>query len=78
MNKGIEHSNTPYRYNDTMEMIGHQNIDDILDSDLHSILDAHLAADKGIDIYALMMDAFVYGVIVGKRNERTRRQTKRG
>ena len=73
MNKAVEHS--VYTYNDTMTMIGHQNIEDILESDLHSILDAHLAAGKGIDISALMM---VYGVIVGKRNERTRRQTKRG
>ena len=78
MKKEIEHSNTPYGYNDTMAMIGHQSIEDILDSDLHSILDAHLAAGKGTDISALMMDAFVYGVIAGKRNERTRRQTKRG
>lgn len=76
MNKAVEHS--VYTYNDTMAMIGHQNIEDILESDLHSILDAHLAAGKGIDISALMMDAFVYGVIVGKRNERTRRQIKKG
>ena len=78
MNKGIDHSNTPYGYNDTMEMIGRQNIADILESDLHSILDAHLAAGKGIDISILMMDSFVYGVIIGKRNERTRRQIKKG
>lgn len=78
MKKGIEHSDKLYGYNDTMAMIGHQNIEDILESDLHSILDAHLAAGKGIDISALMMDAFVYGVIIGKRNERTRCQTKKG
>lgn len=76
MNKAVEHS--VYTYNDTMAMIGHQSIEDILESDLHSILDAHLAAGKGIDISALMTDAFVYGVIIGKRNERTRRQIRKG
>lgn len=76
MNIAVEHS--VYEYNDAMALIGYQNIDNILDSDLHSILDAHLAAGEGIDISALMMGAFVYGVIIGKRNERTRRRISKG
>lgn len=67
----------PYEQNDTMRMIGRQNIVRYIDNEetSHSIQD--IVQARGYDlrsVFDVVFDVFLYGCITGKREERAKKK----
>ena len=67
----------PYEQNDTMRMIGRQNIARYIDNEetSHSIQD--IVQARGYDlrsVFDVVFDVFLYGCITGKREERAKKK----
>lgn len=68
---------TYYDMNETMQLIGCQPVQPILDNkefkkDFENMVNAHRIADKGY--YTAIMDALLLGIIYGKRLERAKKR----
>ncbi len=64
----------PYEANETMKLLGHQYITEIITKEAKKQMEEIAAARKYTTTFVTAMDMFVLGYIHGKRAERARRK----